>query len=374
MVGSVIATDLASDPEHLVTIVDASKVNLAAAAQRAARLGVPLATVEADCSSAAEIKRVIADADMVAGALASRLAFAALKTIIEAGKHFADIAFMGEDALELDGLATAKGVTAVVDCGVAPGMSHILAARGAAELDVCEAIEMYVGGLPVERRWPFEYKAGFSPADVLEEYTRPARLVEGHAVVTRPALSEPELMEFAGVGTLEAFNTDGLRSMARTYLGKIPHMKEKTLRYPGHIELMRVFRETGLMDESPVTVGGVSVRPRDLLAKLMFPMWTYQPGEADLTVMRVIATGLRGGKAAKVQYDVHDRYDPVTGTTSMARTTAFPCAIMARRVMNGQFTRRGVITPEFIGESGAETDHLLAEQSRRGVLYHKSVV
>jgi saccharopine dehydrogenase-like NADP-dependent oxidoreductase len=362
MIGSVMAADLAADAAFSVTAADASAENLA---RVEARTKGRAKTVRADLSDAAVLRKTIAEADIVLGALSSRIAFAALRTIIESGKNFCDISFMAEDPLELDSLARAKGVTAVVDCGVAPGMSHMLAGYAAAKLTPCENIEIYVGGLPRERRWPFEYKAAFSPSDVIEEYTRPTRLVEHGKVVVREALSEPELMDFAGVGTLEAFNTDGLRSLVKTLVGKVPFMKEKTLRYPGHIELMRVLRETGYFGEEPVKVGGVEVRPRDLTAKLMFPKWTYGPGEEDLTVMRVIGEG--GGK--RMQWDLLDFYDRATQATSMARTTAFPCAIVARMIASGKWRKPGVFTPEFLGPEPGVLEHVLAEHERRGVRY-----
>ena len=372
MVGSVMALDLAADPTLNVTAADAFASAVDALGQRARAMQLPLATLTGDASSPADVRRLAADADLVCCALPSRFAFRTVQTLIESGKHVCDISFVPEDLLDLTDLAASKGVTAVVDCGVAPGMSHILAAHAAEQLDKCHTIAMYVGGLPVERRWPFAYKAAFSPADVIEEYTRPARLVEHNQLVTRPALSEPELLDLPGVGTLEAFNTDGLRSMARTYLGRIPHMKEKTLRYPGHIEQMRVLREMGLFGTDPVDVKGTSIVPRDLVAKLMFPMWTYQPGEADLTVMRVEATGSRSTAELTVRFDVLDKLDPATGFTSMARTTAFPCAIMAREVLAGRFSRRGVIVPEFIGQDAPLVARLLEQQARRGIIYHRS--
>ncbi len=238
MVGSVIAFDLSRDLS--VTIADISDANLEAAKQRC---GGRIAATKADLSSPAAVAQLASGFDIVCGALASHLGYNALSAVIDAGKPYCDISFMAEDFSELDKKAKSKGVTAVVDCGVAPGMSHLLSAYAAFQLDRCDEIEIYVGGLPRERRWPYEYKAGFAPADVIEEYTRPARLVEHSKVVTRPALSEPELMNFEGVGTLEAFNTDGLRSLTTSL--SVPFMKEKTLRYPGHIELMRVMRETG---------------------------------------------------------------------------------------------------------------------------------
>lgn len=379
MVGSVLAADLAADPSFDVTVADARADALERVALRARGLG-RITTIQADLSDAATIRRVVADRDIVLGALASRIALNALRAVIEAGRNYCDISFMAEDPLELDASARDRGVTCVVDCGVAPGMSHMFAGYGAAYFERCETVEIYVGGLPAERRWPYQYKAAFSPADVIEEYTRPARLVEGGRVVVREALSDPELMDFAGVGTLEAFNTDGLRSLVRTL--RVPSMKEKTLRYPGHIELMRVLRATGLFSEEPVRVRSaagtpgaeghgtdVAVRPRDLIAALMFPMWTYQPGEEDLTVMRVIVEGVRHGRRERLTWDLFDRFDAATQTTSMARTTAFPCAIMARLVASGAFRRPGVVVPEFIGQTPGLLDIVLKEHERRGVRY-----
>src|SRR5262245_7007045 len=362
MVGSVIAQDLARDLD--VTIADISDKNLAAAKERCAGR---IATTKADLSDPATISRLASAADVVCGALASHLGYAALSAVIDAGKPYCDISFMAEDFGELDAKARSKGVTAVVDCGVAPGMSHILSAYSAAQLDRCDSIEIYVGGLPRERRWPYEYKAAFAPADVIEEYTRPARLVENGQVVTRPALSEPELMDFAGVGTLEAFNTDGLRSLTTSL--EVPFMKEKTLRYPGHIELMRVMRETGLFSKDAITVKGQQVRPLEVTSALLFPKWTYQPGEEDLTVMRVTAAGEWHGKRLHISYDLLDYYDKTTNATSMARTTGFPCAIVARQLLAGRIKQHGVLAPEHLAKVPGFVFDLLNEHRKRRVEY-----
>ncbi|MDY7107711.1 MAG: saccharopine dehydrogenase C-terminal domain-containing protein [Planctomycetota bacterium] len=367
MVGSVIAADLARDDDFDVAIADVRSDALQAAQQRAAGR---IRTVQADCADPEAVKRLVEPFDIVLGALASRIGFQTLRAIIEAGKHYCDISFMPENALDLDELARANDVTAVVDCGVAPGMSNLLAARGAAELDETHAIEIYVGGLPRERHWPFEYKAGFAPADVIEEYTRPARFVEHGRIVTREALSEPELIDFAGAGTLEAFNTDGLRSLIHTL--DVPFMKEKTLRYPEHIELMRVFRATGLFSHEPIEIEGAAVRPIDVMSRLLFPKWMYQEGEEDLTVMRIIVSGLKDGRERHRRWDLLDYYDRQMNATSMARTTAFPCAIIARLIARGRFARRGVSPPEFIGRDEAIVNEILREHERRGVRYEQS--
>ncbi|MEK7730322.1 MAG: saccharopine dehydrogenase C-terminal domain-containing protein, partial [Planctomycetota bacterium] len=220
-------------------------------------------------------------------------------------------------------------------------------------------------------QWPYQYKAPFAPSDVIEEYPRPARIVENGKIVVKPALSDPELMDFPQVGTLEAFNTDGLRTLLGTV--RVANMREKTLRYPGHIELMRVLRETGFFDQSEIEVKGVKVRPRDVTAKLLFPRWTYEQGEEEFTVLRVLVEGLHGGKAMRYAYDLYDEYDRTSGMSSMARTTSFPCVIVARMLALGRFAERGVFAPETLAQREGLFELIVSELDRRGVKVRMNV-
>ena len=360
MIGSVMAMDLAQDPSFEVTVADAEQESLDGMARRwGAR------TLRADLSDPGAVHQLASGFDLVLGALPSVFGLASLRAVIESGRPYVDISFMPENALELDGLAKARGVTAVVDCGVAPGTSNLMVGYAAAQLDQCDNLEIYVGGLPAERRWPFEYKAGFAPSDVIEEYTRPARLVEHGQVVVREALSEPQLLDFPEIGTLEAFNTDGLRSLIFTM--KAPFMKEKTLRYPGHIALMRAFRETGFFSKEPIAVGGQMVRPLEVTAALLFPKWTFAEGEADLTVLRVLVEGRKDGRRLRYVWDLLDRYDPASGLRSMSRTTAFPAVLVARLLADGRFRRPGVHPPEVLGAEPGLLDGILGQLKARGV-------
>ena len=366
MVGSAIAMDLQQNG-LAVTVADRRPEALARASAKAG-----VATQVADLGDPAAVRALVGAYDIVVGALPSFLGLATMRAVIEAGKPYCDISFLAEDPVDLGKLAEERGVCVVYDAGVAPGMSNMLAAWGAAALDRCDRIDMYVGGLPAVRRWPFEYKAGFSPIDVLEEYTRPARLVEHGQVVVREALSEPELMDFPGVGTLESFNTDGLRSLTRT-LPDVPFMREKTLRYPGHIGLMRVFRETGLFSRDLIEVGGQKVRPLDVTAALLFPKWTFAEGEGDITVMRVSVEGEKAGRATRYVWDLCDRYDPVTDLRSMSRTTGFTASVMTLLMAEGRFDRPGVHPPEIPARVDGLLDTMLRELGRRGVKYEARV-
>lgn len=366
LVGATMARDMASEPDLAVTVVDLSESNLTAVAG-----GSSLNTLRADLSDQRAIAQAIGDADVVLGALPSALGFAALRTVIECGKPYSDISFMPEDALSLDELARSRGVTAVVDCGVSPGLSNLLIGQAFTELERTERASILVGGLPVARHWPYQYKAPFAPSDVLEEYTRPARLIENSRVVTRDALSEPELVDFDGIGTLEAFNTDGLRSLLHTL--PIPEMKEKTLRYPGHAEIMRVFRDLGLFSKTPIDVRGASVRPLDLTSALLFPRWKHAPNEDEFTVLRVVVEGSRGERTYRYTYDLLDRYCSSTRTSSMARATAFPATIVARLLLAGRIRQAGVIPPELLPRQTGVFGEICRGLEQRGVALRSRV-
>jgi saccharopine dehydrogenase-like NADP-dependent oxidoreductase len=364
LVGAVMAADLAGDADLAVSVADVRGDALARAADRARGR---ITTLRADLADPVAIRKLVEPFDLVVGALASHLGFAALRAVIEAGKSYCDISFMPEDAWDLDALAKEQGVTAIVDCGVAPGMSNLLAARGAALMDRCASIDIMVGGLPRHPEPPFLYKAGFAPADVIEEYTRPSRVVEGGRIVLKDALSEPELVDLPHAGRLEAVNTDGLRSLA--YFLKVPNMRERTLRYPGHYDIMRAFRAAGLFAKEPVTLGGVSVIPLELTSKLLFPLWQYSPGEEDLTVMRVVAEGERAGRPARACWDLHDVYDRASGATSMSRTTGLTCTTFARMLLRGEIAAKGVVTLEQLGADGALVDGVLDALAAKGIRY-----
>ncbi len=363
MVGRAMAIDLAKDNEVLSADISASQLAVLEAKG--------IATVQTNLSDAEKVKAIIADADLVVGAVPGYMGYETLRTVIEAGKNICDISFFDEDPFQLDALAKQQGVTAIMDVGVAPGMDNILLGYHKQRMQV-ENFICLVGGLPRERRWPFEYKAPFSPIDVLEEYTRPARYVRNGKEIVMPALSEPELMHFEGVGTLEAFNSDGLRSLIRT-MPDIPNMIERTLRYPGHIELMRVLRETGFFRKDTVDVKGHSIRPIDLTAQLLFPMWKLGEEEEEITVMRIVIEGRENGVAQCYTYDLLDRYDPVTKTSSMARTTGYTCTAAARLVLSGQYSEKGVFPPEFLGANEHNVHFILQQLQERGVHYRLTV-
>ena len=365
-VGAAIARDLSVGGEFEVTVVDRDAATLA----RLAPLpGV--ATVQADLGDAATVTRAVERADLAVGAVPGAIGFATLRAALEARRPVVDISFFPEDPFELDELARRQGVVAAVDAGVAPGVSNLLAGQFAARLDEMTHFACYVAGVPAKPEPPWHYKAPFSPIDVIAEYVRPARLVRGGAVVAVTALAEPELLEFAGVGTLEAFATDGLRTLLRTV--RCPEMVEKTMRWPGHRERVEALRDAGFFGEEPVLAGGVAVRPVDLAAALLFPVWHLAEGEEDLTVMRVVVEGRSNGRTVRHTFDLLDRYEPTTGTTSMARTTGYTCTATVRLLAAGRYRQPGIAPLELVGGEPGCAEFILADLARRGVTLRETV-
>jgi len=366
LVGAPMAVDLAGDSRFEVTVADINS----AAFHRLSR-GGDIQTLQRDLSDPDAVTSLVADFDFVLSAVPGSLGFQTLQAVIAAGKSVVDLAFFPEDPFLLKDQARSQNVTAVVDCGVAPGMSNLLVGYVDSLLEKTSSVLIYVGGLPQVREWPYEYKAVFSPADVLEEYVRPARYIQNGRTVVKPALSEPELIDFPDIGTLEAFNTDGLRTLASTI--SAPDMKEKTLRYPGHIEKMAMLRETGFFSRELIEVGGCQVRPLDVTSRLLFPKWKLQEGEGDLTVMKIVVEGRRNGRAWRYTYDLIDRYDPVSGTHSMARTTGYTASLVLRLIAGGTFADKGIIAPEFIGRRPECVQFLLDGLRDRGIVYKETI-
>jgi lysine 6-dehydrogenase len=359
LVGKAIAIDLAK--KHDVTSVDVNEEALATLKSHGIK------TVKGDFSDTKALANIVGEFDLVVGAVPGFLGFQTVKTVIECGKNMVDISFFPEDAFLLDELAKKHDVTIVTDCGVAPGMSNLILGYHHPRMKI-DTYECLVGGLPVVREWPYEYKAVFSPIDVIEEYTRPARYVHNGAVVVKEALSDPELIHFDGIGTLESWNSDGLRSLIKTIPG-VPNMIEKTLRYPGCIEYLRVLRESGFFSYEEVEVKGVKIRPVDVTAKLLFPKWKLKPGEQEFTVMRVRVIGEENGRQKSYEYNVLDRTDAATQTLSMARTTGYTCTAAVELVLNGDYVRKGISPPEFVGEDEKSFKFILQYLKDRGVNY-----
>lgn len=365
MVGSTMAIDLSK--QHHVTLTDLSEEVLNKVKQKYSNLEV----LQLDVTNQNKLTDVLSSFDLVICAVPGFLGFNTLRTIIEAKKDVIDISFFPENALELDQLAKNNNVTAIVDCGVAPGMDNIILGYYNEQLELTD-FECLVGGLPKVKKWPFNYKAPFSPVDVIEEYTRPARYVENGKEIVREPLTDCEYVEFDTVGTLESFNSDGLRSIIYT-MPHIQNMKEKTLRYPGHVEYVRVLKESGFFSEAPITVNGTEISPLQFTSKILFNEWKLGETEEEITVMRVTVKGKnKKGQIEEVVYNLHDEFCSETNTASMSRTTGYTATAAANLFLDGLFREKGVFPPELVGKHEVCFNYFIEYLEKRNVFYKKT--
>jgi len=364
MVGSAIAIDLAK--ENHVTSADYSIKSL----EKIKSKEPGLQTLQIDVTNKEKLIHTLQAFDLVICAVPGFLGYQTLKYIIEAKKNVVDISFFPENALELNDLAKQNKVTAIVDCGVAPGMGNILLGFENEQFKVNE-FECLVGGLPKTKKWPFNYKAPFSPIDVIEEYTRPARYIENGELIIREALTDVELIDFDKVGTLESFNSDGLRSLIFT-MPHIANMKEKTLRYPGHIEFIQVLKKSGFFGTKKIEINGTEISPIDFTSKILFKEWFLEDDEEELTVMKITIKGEdRNGKKKEVVYDLYDEFCKETQTSSMARTTGYTATAAAGLILNDLFKEEGVFPPELVGKNQKCYEFVLNYLKERNVIYRK---
>ena len=342
MVGSAIAMDLAS--RHHVTAFDVSNANLELLKKRNPRIE----TQQADLRDYSSYAQLLFSFDIVVTAVPGFMGYKTLEAAINCRKNIVDISFFPEDVLQLDKLAKEKGVTVITDCGVAPGMSNFIIGYHNEEIKI-DSLEIYVGGLPKVRKKPFQYKAPFSPADVIEEYTRPARLMENGHIIVRPALSEVEWIHFEDLGTLEAFNTDGLRSLLYT-MPHIQNQKEKTMRYPGHVDIIISLKESGFFSETPIDINGTKIAPIKVTSQILFNEWKLGLEEEELTVMKVKLIGKKDGEQKTIEWNLLDFYDHETKISSMARTTGYTCTAAVNLIAQDLFSEKGVFPPELVGK------------------------
>jgi saccharopine dehydrogenase-like NADP-dependent oxidoreductase len=363
MVGSAIAMDLAS--RHHVTAFDVSSANLDLLKKRNPRIE----TQQADLQNYSSYAQLLASFDIVVTAVPGFMGYKTLEAAINCGKSIVDISFFPEDVLQLDQLAKEKGVAVITDCGVAPGMSNFIIGRYNEEMKI-DSLEIYVGGLPKVRKKPFQYKAPFSPADVIEEYTRPARLMENGHIIIRPALSEVEWIHFEHLGTLEAFNTDGLRSLLYT-MPHIKNQKEKTMRYPGHVDIIISLKESGFFNETPIDIEGSKTSPLKVTSQILFNEWKLGLEEEELTVMKVKLIGEKDGKPKTIEWSLLDFYDHETKISSMARTTGYTCTAAVNLLIQNLFNEKGVFPPELVGKHKNCFDFIIEYLKERKVNWIK---
>lgn len=366
MQGKTIALDLANRFE--VTSADLSEEALGRVKARNANID----TVVCNVTDERELSELVERFDIVVNAVPGFLGFKTLETLIRTGKKIVDISYMPENSLDLNELAKSYNTTVISDCGVAPGYPNLILGYWNERTKINE-FRYVVGGLPKQRSWPFNYKAPFSPIDVLEEYTRPVYIRVNNKVLTVPPLSGLELFDFDSVGTLEGFYTDGLRTLNQT-IKNVPTMYEKTLRYPGHAEYIQVLKSSGFFSNTPISVKGTSIVPMEFTSKILIDVWKFKDQEPDVCVLRVELDCEKNGENVTLRYDLYDEYCNQTDCSSMSRTTGYHACAAVNLLADGLWSEKGVFPPELIGVKEECYNYILDYVAARRVIFHKTEI
>jgi saccharopine dehydrogenase-like NADP-dependent oxidoreductase len=370
-IGSVAAEDLARSMTSVEVVVgDSDSVKAKVTAER---IGTDNASwIQLDVSNHDKLVHILKDFDLAMGFLPGKRGYSLIEACIDAKINLVDVSYMAENPMGLNDKAARAGVTIVPDCGLAPGISNVLVGHAMGEMDKVDSVHVMVGGLPEKPVPPLGYVITWSPESLIDEYTRKAGIVVRGRKVEVEALSGLQEIEFPNFGKLEAFYTDGLRTLLHTVRGA-DEMWEKTLRYPGHAEKIKALEGLGFFDEKQVEVGQVKISPRGLTVELL-KQKLLKPQVRDIVALKVEVSGVKNGKHATYVYHLVDRYDKKNGITAMARTTAYPASIVAQLMMRKSVCEKGVVPPERIGIHAELFKMFVNELERRGIKIAESVV
>jgi lysine 6-dehydrogenase len=372
LMGPAAAFNALSDPEVTqVTLGDLSRSQLEAAQRKlgSMRGGEKLTTTVLDLNDQAAASRLMTGFDVVLAAVPKQAIPLGIHAAIAAKKPLVDLSQPTDpDAPGLIAEVEAAGSLVIPGCGVEPGLTEIMARHLAEKLDRADELHIQCGGIPEKPAPPLGYKIVFGGQQL------PLRDFDGHTVEngklrTVPRYSGVEPTSYAGVGACEAWHENFMPWLLD--LAALKGLKtgtQKTVRWPGYAAKVIALKELGLLSATPIDVDGVQVAPKKLVDAVLYPHVRLEEDERDITVFRVEIMGEKDGRPRRYKIDMVDRYDPVLGFTSMARTTAFTGAIVARMVARGDLKARGWVTPERV-ITGALFDRLVRELADIGVLF-----
>lgn len=363
-IGSVAVEDLATSMKSTeIVIADKDESRSKAVAERIGRNNV--SSMQLDIADCNKLLQTLKKFDLAMGFLPGALGYDLMEACIEAKKSLVDVSYMAENPLKLHSAASKARITIIPDCGLAPGISNFLVGHAYAKLEKTSSVKIMVGGLPEKPVPPLDYVITWSPDSLIDEYTRKAVIIQHGKKTEVEALSGVEAINFPKVGKLEAFYTDGLRTLSQT-LKDVEEMWEKTLRYPGHAEKIKMIEGLGFFEEEKVKIEGTLVSPRRLTARLLERKLKI-PEIKDFVAMKVEVSGVKNGKRLSFVYHMLDKYDQKHGITAMARTTAYPMSIVAQLMLKGIIKQKGVIPPEKLGMEKEVVQEFLSELKKRDI-------
>ncbi|MDH5375999.1 MAG: saccharopine dehydrogenase family protein [Candidatus Bathyarchaeota archaeon] len=363
-IGSVAAEDIGKSIDSIeVVVADRNETRAKLIAEGISESNV--SWIQLDAAKHNELVKTLEDFDLAMGFLPGKLGYRLAEACIDARNDLVDVSYMAENPLTLNDKAIKAGVTIIPDCGLAPGISNTLVGHAAGKFDKVQTVCIMVGGLPEKPVPPLGYVITWSLESLIDEYTRKARIVKEGEIVEVEALNGLEEIEFPNVGRLEAFYTDGLRTLPYT-VSNVDNMWEKTLRYPGHAEKIKLLKALGFFDEKQINVEDVSLSPRKLTVKL-FDQKLRRPEIRDIVAMKIEVSGIKNDKHMRYVYHMLDRYDENRGITAMARTTAYPASIIAQLMLKKAVKAKGVVPLERLGVSEEFFSKFLNELEKREI-------
>lgn len=328
-------------------------------------------TIFADVTKINNIQKIIDETDLIINSLPGSIGYKIVEETINNGIDSVNISLFNKNPLKLNQKAKENNTITIVDAGIAPGLNNLILGHHYKLMEVKE-YKCYVGGLPFQRNLPLQYKAPYSPIDVLVDYIQKSHYIKNGKKVTKDGLTEPEYIDIEPIGTLEAFNTVGLRTLMHTL--DIPNMQEKTLRYPGHRDLMKNLKDLGFLNNTPIDIGGKIVKPLELTSRLLFPKWKLKAGEEEFTVMLIIIKGIQNGSSKKIKYTLFKKKQEKSNITSLAKTSGATCSALCELILQNKFNKKGVIPPEYIGFNKDCFNFIWDYLKKRDIKINKSVV
>jgi len=363
-IGSVVAKDFAESlPSAEVILADMNETRAKEVASKVSQDNV--SWIKVDASNHNELVNTLKKFDIAIGALPGEIGYRVCKASCDAGIDMVDVSYMPEDVMTLQKDASKAGISILPDCGMSPGLGSVLVGYAASKLDKVETVHMLNGGLPEKPIPPLGYVITWSVKDLIDMYSRKVNIVREGKIVQVPAMSGLQEIIFPGVGKLEAFYTDGLRTMLHT-LKNAKNMWEKSLRYPGHVEKIGLLKDLGFFEDKELKIEKLSVSPKEVTAKLLESKLKRKDIE-DIVVMLIEVEGTENGKRVQYAYHALDHYDKKRRVTAMARTTAYTTSVVAQLLAQKVIKEKGVVPPEKLGMDNELYDKFMSLMKKRNI-------
>ena len=367
--GIAVAYDLLSscyDDEHHVVMVDVNSLFLEKALKKISKISTHqnLKGITVDVINEKEMLKILSDADVMISAVPyefnlnlTKLAIKSKTSMVDLGGHTNIV----REQLSMNKQAEEVGITIVPDCGMGPGMNITMAVLATEILDKTDEIYICDGGLPKSPKSPWNYSLFFNIEGLTNEYDEQAYFLKEGKIIEVPCFENIENVTFDNIGELEAAVTSGgLSTMPWTFKNKLKVLENKTLRYKGHWEWMKAFRELGLFSRKSVDHNGNKIVPRDFYHQLLENKLDHGRVE-DICLMRIKAIGIKDSKKVELNIDAVEYYNKELDLTAMEKWTGWHISIMALEIAYNKINKGAISV-----ENALKGQTFLEEAKNRG--------